>query len=47
MNKKYSDHGLKNPSKLKKDNSYQLLEEIMEINNRVESDIGDFIKKTK
>ena len=33
-------------NKMKKDNSYQMLEEIMEINNRVESDIGDFIKKT-
>ena len=32
---------------MNKDNSLDMLQEIMEINERVENDIGQYIKKTK
>ena len=35
------------PNLMNKDNSLDMLQEIMEINERVENDIGQYIKKTK
>jgi hypothetical protein len=47
-NKQKNEQENKKPANLmNKDKSMDMLQEIMEINERVENDIGQYIKKTK